>query len=226
MTQIVAALILAGGAFFGVYRGAVYAVDRLVFQLREERRLSEERLDAEEKRLQMQLDAESARLAKQLDAESERLDRQLAAERYKQDRAELRDILDDGAVLLAQALDQLQAVRREIEVDPNPNSSLAKLELNSLPNSIKGFGQLSDEIDRYWQRLMLRFRVSDKIPKAVRSAATAFTSGMKEVAVKRKEIDDDAMKRFKEQRSNFRGAQADFLMECRSRFGVTETADS
>jgi hypothetical protein len=56
--QIIAAVILAGGAYFGVWKGAVYAVNRLSAQLGEERALSEERLDAESDRLQMQLDAE------------------------------------------------------------------------------------------------------------------------------------------------------------------------
>lgn len=86
MEQIIAALILAGGAFFGVYKGAVYAVHRLSAQLDEERHLSEERLDAEAGRLQMQLDAEA-----------ERLDKQLAHDRWMREVEELRRLIDDAA---------------------------------------------------------------------------------------------------------------------------------
>jgi len=46
VTQIIGALILAAGAVYGVYKGAVYAVDRLVAQLSEERSLSEDRPEA------------------------------------------------------------------------------------------------------------------------------------------------------------------------------------
>lgn len=222
MTQILAAAILAGGAFYGVYKGAVYAVDRLVFQLREERVLSEERLDAEANRLQMQLDAESERLARQLDAESERLDRQLAADRDKQDRAELRDILDDGAILLAQALGQLQAAQLEVEAPVNANPAIAAHELRNRPQNVAGFIQLGDEIDRYWQRLMLRFRVSDEIPTAVSSAKGSFKGAMEVFAIKREDIGDEQLQQFGDRRKSFTGSHASFLEECRKRFGVKD----
>lgn len=100
MTQIVAALILAAGAFYGVYKGAVYAVDRLAAQLREERSLAEERLDAEARRIQMQLDAEAARL-----------DRQLAHDRRMRDLIELRAMLDEVATETGAAIDLVAKAR-------------------------------------------------------------------------------------------------------------------
>lgn len=86
MSQIIAAIILAAGAFYGVYKGAVYAFGRLSDQLDEERRLSEERLDAEAGRLQMQLDAEARRL-----------ERQLAHDRWMREVEELRRLVDEAA---------------------------------------------------------------------------------------------------------------------------------
>jgi hypothetical protein len=224
VTQIVAALILAGGAFFGVYKGAVYAVDRLIYQLQEERRLSEERLDAEAKRLEMQLDAESDRLARQLDAESERLDRQLSADRDKQDRAELREILDEGAILLAQALARVNETQSEVETPLSERPTVAEYQLKAPLSTVTGFEQLSNEIDRYWQRLMLRFRVSDDIPKAVSSARQAFDSAMAVLSVKRKEIDDEKIQQFNTHRDVFEDKHAEFLLECRRRFGIKEPA--
>jgi hypothetical protein len=118
VTQIIAAFILAGGAFYGVYKGAVYAVDRLSAQLGEERRLSEERLDAEAKRLQMQLDAEA-----------ERLDRQLAHDRWIREVEELRRIVDEAAATglsAANAVNDFRAqVRWHVEDEGSPNEMYA-----------------------------------------------------------------------------------------------------
>lgn len=108
MDQIIAAVILAGGAFFGVWKGAVYAVDRLSAQLGEERALSEERLDAERGRLQMQLDAEAKRLG-----------RQLAHDRWMREVEELRRLIDDAAatgLTAANAVHELrEPIRQELD---------------------------------------------------------------------------------------------------------------
>lgn len=108
MEQIIAALILAFGAFYGVWKGAIYAADRLSAQLAEERQLSDERLEAEGRRVQTQLDAEAARLDKQLEAETRRLEQQLASEAERLDKQlkhdrwmrevdELRRLIDEAA---------------------------------------------------------------------------------------------------------------------------------
>ncbi len=94
MEQIIAALILAGGAFFGVYKGAAYAVDRLAAQLAEGRRLSDERLEAEAKRLQMQLDAEATRLSRQLQHDREMRDLEEMRRKLDQIVADIRRIVN------------------------------------------------------------------------------------------------------------------------------------
>lgn len=87
MEQIVGALILAAGAFLGVWKGAVYAANRLIVQLDEHRVLEDQRLDAE-----------AARLRAQLDAEAARLDRQLAHDREMRDLEEMRRALHEVSV--------------------------------------------------------------------------------------------------------------------------------
>ena len=86
MTQILGAIILAAGAFLGVWKGAMYAADRLIAQMVEQRELTNQRLDAEAQRLQIQLDAES-----------QRLDKQLAHDRWMREIDELRRLVDEAA---------------------------------------------------------------------------------------------------------------------------------
>lgn len=100
MTQILAAIILAAGAYYGVYKGAVFAVGRLSGQLTEERRLSDERLDAEAERLQMQLDAEDLRL-----------ERRLAHDRWMREVEELRRLVDEAAAAGLAAGNAVHALR-------------------------------------------------------------------------------------------------------------------
>jgi hypothetical protein len=133
--QIVGALILAAGAFYGVWRGAVYAADRLMAQLHEERTLSDERLAAEAHRLQMQLDAEAQRLDKQLDtdaerleqqlkAEAERLDKQLAHDRWMREVEELRRLIDEAAAAGLAAGNAIHAFRGPVRWAANNEGRL------------------------------------------------------------------------------------------------------
>ena len=119
VTQIIAAFILAAGAFYGVYKGAVYAVERLSAQLGEERRLSEERLDADAKRLQMQLDAESARL-----------DKQLAHDRWMREVEELRRLVDEAGAAGITAGNVIHVFRSQVrwivDEDGTPNKHYAE----------------------------------------------------------------------------------------------------
>lgn len=103
MTQIIAAIILAVGAFYGVYKGAVYAVERLTAQLAEERRLAEERLHAERDRLQQQLDSEA-----------ERLDRQLSHDRWMREIEELRRMIDEAATTGLRAGNVVHVFRAQV----------------------------------------------------------------------------------------------------------------
>jgi hypothetical protein len=133
VTQIVAALILAGGAFYGVYKGAVYAVDRLAAQLTEERRLSEERLDAEARRLQMQLDADA-----------ERLEKQLAHDRWMREVEELRRLIDDAAAAGLDAGNAVHAFRGPVrsQVDtgkPGPGYIGARQNAIASVQGMQGF---------------------------------------------------------------------------------------
>jgi hypothetical protein len=109
--QIAAALILACGAYYGVYKGAVFAVHRLSAQLDEERRLSEERLNAEASRLQMQLDAEA-----------ERLDKQLAHDRWMREVDGLRRLVDEAASAGLAAGNAIHELRGPIRFEVNTGS--------------------------------------------------------------------------------------------------------
>jgi hypothetical protein len=152
VAQIFAALILAAGAFYGVYKGAVYAVDRLAAQLREERSLAEERLDAEERRVQMQLDAEAARL-----------DRQLAHDRRMRDLIELRAMLDEVATATGTAIDLVAKARGAKQVsDALKETAIAgPLERDAkdaFDSALPGVQALLHQLQR------LRFRFGDAHP--------------------------------------------------------------
>jgi hypothetical protein len=151
--QIIAALILAGGAFFGVYKGAVYAVHRLSAQLDEERRLSEERLDAEAGRLQMQLDAEA-----------ERLDKQLAHDRWMREVEELRRLIDDAAAAGLAAGNAVHALRGPIryEVQADKMSSFYLGLSQAAASAVQG-------MQGFVERLELRLGRGHELPEAFSS---------------------------------------------------------
>src|ERR1044072_7398628 len=90
--QIIAALILAGGAFYGVWKGAIYAADRLSAQMAEQRHLADRRLDAE----------------------AARLDKQLAHDRWARDVEELRRMVDEAATAGLAAGNKLHTFRGQI----------------------------------------------------------------------------------------------------------------
>jgi hypothetical protein len=148
--QIVGSVILAGGAFFGVWKGAVYAVDRLSAQLGEERALSEERLDAEGERLQ-----------RQLDAEAERLGRQLAHDRWMREVEELRRLIDDAAetgLAAGNAVHELrEPLRQEIESgDPG----------DDFPDEVRRATSAVQSMHGLVERLELRLGRGHRVPTA------------------------------------------------------------
>jgi hypothetical protein len=220
--QIVAALIIALGAFIGIYAGAVYAAQRLFDQLNEERRLAGERLDAEAQRLQMQLNAESDRLQMQLDAAAERLTQQLRADRENQNRTELRDVLDSGAELLAKANGEMydansQATRAEKREWSDDDERGKKF----IP-AVEDYGETVEAFGSYWQRLLLHFKHKDSITVSVDKAMDLFGEGMRAVYVPRKQLDKERLSAMDEKHDEFNGAYVEFLYECRKRFGVTD----
>lgn len=216
--QALAAIIIAIGALLGVYTGARYAWERLSEQLAEERRLAEERLDAEAERLQMQLDAESERLQLQLDAAARRLDEQLSAERQRQDRSELRGVLAEGAGLLVVRWDHVWAIRGEWEAMRRDDRE------RPLPGFLLDSANDADEVDneeltRYWQSLLLVFEPEDEIATAIKEADSAFRRAR---IVSRKpsdELDSHDWDKFIEIAEEFDSAHGKFLMECKQRFG-------
>lgn len=153
MEQILAALILAGGAFYGVYKGAVFAANRLGAQLDEERRLSEERLGAEAGRLQMQLDAEA-----------HRLDKQLAHDRWMREVEELRRLIDEAAAAGLAAGNAIHAFRGPLryEVETGNSSPLHLGRLQEAISAVQG-------MQGFVERLELRLGRGNEIPTSFSS---------------------------------------------------------
>lgn len=84
MAAILGALIISGGALFGIWLGAVYAAGRLSAQLDEQRQWFSERREEDSKRLD-----------RQLEANSERLSLQLSSDRRVRDVEDIRRLLDE-----------------------------------------------------------------------------------------------------------------------------------
>ncbi len=165
MEQIIGALILAVGAFYGVWKGAAYATDRLVAQLTEERTLSDERLDAEARRLQMQLDAEAARLDKQLDAESARLDRQLAHDRWMREVEELRQLVDEAAAAGLAAGNAIHGFRGPVRFAVGQEGALGPGYLSTHQDAMAGVQGMQGFVER----LELRLGRGQPLPSAYSS---------------------------------------------------------
>jgi hypothetical protein len=223
VTQILAAAILAGGAFYGVYKGAIYAIWRLEDQLTEQKRLFDLQLDAESTRLQQQLDAQAVRLERQLEAESERLERQLDAERERADRSELRNLIDGGAALMARAVE----LRQEIEGDAKAVIQLKPGEIDTsdrLPR-LTDAERLVNELGDFWQRLALRFRTSDAIPRKASETRKALEAAVATLNFPAKDLRKENIERFQTADERFNEAHAAFLFECRSRFGIQDQGE-
>lgn len=101
--ELLGAFILAGGAFFGVYKGAVYAYQRTVYQA-----------DRQDQRFERQLDEESRRLQRQLDAENARLEKQLAHDRWMREVEELRQLVDEAAATGLRAANAIHRFRDQV----------------------------------------------------------------------------------------------------------------
>lgn len=228
---IVAALIVSAGAILGIFLGAAFAAERVTAQLEENRaqfedqleenrRLSKEQMDENRRLAKEQLDAEADRLQMQLDAAEKGLELQLNADRENQNRAELRDVLDSGAELLANANDQmyeaLSQARRAEKRDWQAGEQRAEKSIAAAGNLFETLNALGS----YWQRLLLHFNIRDGITKAVEDAMDGFRDGMGAVNVPRKELDADRLSTLDEKHGEFNDAYVDFLRDCRKRFGV------
>jgi hypothetical protein len=163
MLQIVAAIILAAGAFYGVYKGAVYAVERLTAQLAEERRLAEERLDAEAERLQTQLDAEA-----------ERLTRQLSHDRSMREIEELRRMIDEAATTGLKAGSAVHVFRSQVgwivEDDGEVNAMYATKRADA--------HQAVSEMQGFVERFELRLGPGHAVPWAFSEWQVAIESAL------------------------------------------------
>jgi hypothetical protein len=157
VSQIIAAIILAAGAYYGVYKGAVFAIGRLSGQLTEERRLSEERLDAEAERLQMQLDAEDRRL-----------ERRLAHDRWMREVEELRRLVDEAAAAGLDAGNAVHALRGPVrqQVETGKPGRLSIGALQSAISAVQG-------MQGFVERLELRLGRGHELPAAFSAWQTA-----------------------------------------------------
>lgn len=205
MEQIIAATILAGGAFFGVWKGAVYAVDRLSAQLAVERRLSEERLDAEAERLQMQLNAEA-----------KRLERQLEHDRTMRDRDAVRTLLDEGVKLAFECGDLAGDYQLRLKSEP-PREPEAE------PRLVQRRLVLILAMSHFRQRLLIRYPFHAEVSKAFFALYMEFHSTCSEAhrLLMDESLDDDesVCKRL----DGVSGVREAFLKACNRQVGVGES---
>jgi hypothetical protein len=156
--QVLGAIILAGGALFGIWLGAYYAAGRLGAQLEEQARW-----------LYRQRDDESDRLARQLDAEAERLERQLEHDREMRDLEELRTVLDDAASATARSIQAILIARQETPVLGYEVSSDFVESQEAQRQRLRAVEEAHSEtwaLALQAQRLNLRFGPDHPVPKS------------------------------------------------------------
>lgn len=145
------------------------------------------------------------------------------------DLSELRGTLDDGAVLIGKAWTVLRAIKRPSSSPPPAASVEGKLGGGldeSLEETLDQTAPLVREFAGYWQRLMLRFPVADAIPKSWDKTMDAFANAAtiyRGVAVS--DFDQAMAEDVATRIAEFDDGHANFLLECRTRFGVEAKGD-
>lgn len=223
MEQILGAMILAGGAFFGVWKGAVYAAGRLGAQLAEERDRSDERLDAEAGRLQMQLDAQGVRLQKQLDAEAARLDRQLRHDRAMRDLEEARKKIDGVMIDMRRIAEIMNTLAGIVALDRRVDEGKEWQHIVRLrEETIAGFSDLHRDLNDRVVSLYLRLRPNHPIVEA----SEAFLDIALEIIEIFREIDrkmgEEERTKFFALRDRLSVAQAGFMAASISFVGIQD----
>jgi hypothetical protein len=199
--QIIAALILAVGAFFGVWKGAIYAADRLAAQIAEQRELEDRRLDAEGSRLQAQLDAEAARL-----------ERQLKHDREMRDLEEMRRTFDGISVSMRQLANMTIALQGVGELCARNPTGHSWTGLDAMREEVIGkHSGLDEDLNDRLHHLFLRLRPDDPIFEAIDSflkTAHKMTNLYRRSCCN---IGDEERSEFLALRERLSAAQADFV---------------
>lgn len=151
---ILGALILAGGALFGIWLGAVYAAGRLGVQLEEQ----------------------ASRFDRQLEAEAKRLERQLEHDRRMRDRDELRKVLDEVAAGMFRTIEAIGAAHRLFPNLEDAND-LAADSPGVSSERRQALGAANSAIYDLWKqlpRLRLRFGFDHPVTKGFEAMRQAF----------------------------------------------------
>jgi hypothetical protein len=167
-----------------------------------------------------QLDAEADRLQRQLDAEAKRLDRQLAQDSSKHERSELRELLDEGAVLVNDTWTCFRAMNEEGPMNEEEMANRYEGKPQLRP-AIKAAPDLIRELEDYWHRLMLRFNVFDGMTVSVEAMTDVFRDALVLYEVRHDLVDADRKDEFLVLMEKFEDAHAEFVGECQERFGTT-----
>lgn len=203
------AFIIALGALVGIWLGAYYAAGRLSIQLDQQARWFDERREEEAERLERQLEAESKRLAQQLEHD-----------RRMRDRDALMMTLDEGAILINEAVDVLHwlATHTETGVPTGEEQTEVEATRGKLIDDL--YDQTSNGFSKFWQRLLVRFPAGHPIPTAISktkervgAARDLYEIPLEEVTEERKEEYRDAIKQVAE-------SHTEYLVECRKLIGV------
>lgn len=206
---IVSAIILASGALFGIWLGAFYAAGRLGAQLDEQRRWFEERSEADVRRME-----------DELKAESERLGYQLAHDRQMRDRDALRQCLDEGAILISNAVNTLHRIRAEAEqiLDRIAKNQSYEDLVAERDETFKRWTDAISDLHDYWQRLLVRVNVDEPLAKAF--AVTLSQLGELGDVYWTNRLSSQLHPTFKRGMDTLAEMHTDFLSECRQQVGI------
>ncbi|HEU5253804.1 MAG TPA: hypothetical protein VFU16_10825 [Solirubrobacterales bacterium] len=209
--NILGALIISGGALFGIWLGAVYAAGRLEAQLDEQRRWFDQRHLAD-----------AQRLDQMLEAESERLERQLQHDRTMRDRDELRRVLDGvgekimGAIQAAldfqapiPALGNSEELREETAAQTRTR--------NELRNAAR---QTRYELTFEIQRLRLRFGGEHEVVEAFGQVHSTLGTFIDACDVEKDKWNKDQREIVEDAWAEIREANSRFFESCRRYTGV------
>jgi hypothetical protein len=204
------AIIIALGALAGIWLGAYYAAGRLSIQLEQQNRwFAEQRAE------------DSQHLQRQLEAEATRLERQLEHDRKMRDRDSLRMTLDEGAVLINEAVDSLHwlASRTQGEV-PEDEEELEELEAARRETIDDLYDKVGNGFSQFWQRLLVRFPAEHSIPKAIRDTRERIATARDLYEIDLSQLTEEREQEYQAAVEEVAKAHTSYLVECRDLIGV------
>lgn len=205
---IIGALIISAGALLGIWLGAVYAAGRLEAQMDEQRRWFNERREEDAKRL-----------GRQLKEESDRLDRRLDHDRRMRDRDALRNMLDEGAILVNDAMDRVYGLTAQ-SVSPL-EAGESKSEREALrKQTAKEIRERIDALTRFLLRLLVRFPRGHPLVLDFAAIKDVVFASYETFYVRLDEVTEMRKTQGEKLTERFTAVHKHLLQECRTELGV------